>query len=255
MICSCFSASAEERFALLIGNKEYGSQVGKLRNPHKDIALIEKALQQVGFSVVSKMDLGRVEMHKQINEFIKRLSKAGSGAVGFFYYTGHGVSNPDDHSNYLIPIDIQNMEDPNVWINALPLDRILRDLERKTPNAFRIVVFDACRNELWLPNKTGVKGFEPVTAMRGTFIAFSTSPNAAASDIGEDSGPYAQALASELIRPGQDHLTLFQNVKERVISATGNTQWPWESNGLLRFYFAGKSIPPPPSPNLEVTQQ
>src|SRR5512134_2821830 len=84
MICSGFSASAEKRFALLIGNKNYGSQVGALKNPHKDIALIEKALQQVGFSVVSKKDLGRVEMHRQINEYIERLSREGPGAVGFF---------------------------------------------------------------------------------------------------------------------------------------------------------------------------
>jgi formylglycine-generating enzyme required for sulfatase activity len=239
---SSFSASAEKRFALLIGNKNYGPQVGTLKNPHKDIALIDKALQQVGFSVVSKKDLGRVEMHRQINEYIERLSKAGPGAVGFFYYVGHGVSNPYDRSNYLIPIDIQTMQDPDLWVNALPLDRLLRDLERGAPNAAHIVVFDACRNELRLPVRTGVKGFEPVTAMRGMFIAFSTSPNTAASDVGDDSGPYAQALASELIRPRQDHLTLFQNVKERVINATGGTQWPWESNGLLRFYFVDKPL-------------
>jgi formylglycine-generating enzyme required for sulfatase activity len=241
-ICSSSTASAEERFALLIGNKNYGPQVGALKNPHKDIALIDKALRQVGFSVVSKKDLGRVEMHRQINEYIERLSKVGPGAVGFFYYVGHGVSNPYDRNNYLIPIDIQNMQDPDLWINALPLDRLLRDLERGAPNAAHIVVFDACRNELRLPVRTGVKGFEPVTAMRGMFIAFSTSPNNSASDVGEDSGPYAQALASELIRPRQDHLTLFQNVKERVISATGGTQWPWESNGLLRFYFVDKPL-------------
>ena len=70
-----------------------------------------------------------------------------------------------------------------------------------------------------------------------------TSPNTSSLDIGDDSGPYAQALASEFNRTGQDHLTLFQNVKERVFSATsatGNPQRPWENNGLLkRFYFAG----------------
>jgi hypothetical protein len=51
-------------------------------------------------------------------------------------------------------------------------------------------------------------------------------------------------LASELVRLGQDHLTLFQNVKERVFSLTGNSQRPWENNGLLqRFYFNGKPAP------------
>src|ERR671932_253026 len=75
------------------------------------------------------------------------------------------------------------------------------------------------------------------------FIAFSTSPKDTASDKGENSGPYAQALASELIRPGQDHLNLFQNVKVRVFNATGG-QRPWENNGLLHLiYFAGETTP------------
>ena len=63
---------------------------------------------------MSKKDLGRVEMHRQINEFIERLSKAGPEAVGFFYYVGHGVSNPYNRNNYLIPIDISNMQDPDL---------------------------------------------------------------------------------------------------------------------------------------------
>jgi|GEM_PF-1563241 len=237
-----FSAFAEKRFALLIGNKDYEPQVGTLKNPHKDIALIDQALQQVGFSVVSRKDLGRAEIMKQIDEFAERLSNAGPGAVGFFYYVGHGVSRPRDHVNYLIPIDIQNMQDPNFWWNAIALDAILDELKRGAPNASYFVVFDACRNELRLPARSAVKGFEPMTDKNDIFIALSTSPNSSASDVGEDSSPYARALASELTRPGQDHLTLFQNVKERVFSATNNTQRPWESNGLLkRVYFAGKT--------------
>jgi caspase domain-containing protein len=74
---SSFPAFAEKRFALLIGNKNYGPQVGTLKNPYKDIALIDKALQQVGFSVVSKKDLGRTGMKREISEFVNRLSNAG----------------------------------------------------------------------------------------------------------------------------------------------------------------------------------
>ena len=58
------------------------------------------------------------------------------------------------------------------------------------------------------------------------------------------SGPYAAALAAELARPGLDHLNLFQNVKEAVLSSTGGTQQPWESNGLgRRVYLTGRPIP------------
>ena len=36
------------------------------------------------------------------------------------------------------------------------------------------------------------------------------------------------------MKPGLDHLNLFQNVKESVLASTGGVQHPWESNGLTR---------------------
>jgi hypothetical protein len=64
------------------------------------------------------------------------------------------------------------------------------------------------------------------------------------SDLEEISGSaiIAAALAAELGRPSLDHLNLFQNVKEAVLS-TGGAEQPWESNGLgRRVYLTG---PPP----------
>jgi hypothetical protein len=70
-------------------------------------------------------------------------------------------------------------------------------------------------------------------------IAFSTSPNETASDIGDTGGPYARALASELVVSGQDQLRLFQNVKRRVYGLTGKRQQPWESYGIVGEIFLG----------------
>jgi hypothetical protein len=132
------------------------------------------------------------------------------------------------------------MQDTNVWWNAVPLDDILKELEKGAPKAANIVVFDACRNELLVPEKNGVKGFEPIAEKKGLLIAFATSPNTSASDQGVGGGYYARALSTELVKPGQDQMHLFHNVRRRVFSASGNNQWPWDSNGLLEaIYLAG----------------
>jgi hypothetical protein len=82
------------------------------------------------------------------------------------------------------------------------------------------------------------KGWRPLAEQQGMFIAFFSAPGKTASDHGEKSGPYAAALAVELMKPGLDHLDLFQNVKEAVLESTGGVQHPWESNGLThRVYF------------------
>src|SRR5262249_55982291 len=103
------------------------------------------------------------------------------------------------------------------------------------------VVFDACRNELQLPTKATSKGLIPVAEQEGLLVAYASSPGRTASDRGDKSGGYAAALAAELLRPGLDHLNLFQNVKETVLASTNGLQQPWESNGLSRrVYLTGQ---------------
>jgi S1-C subfamily serine protease len=236
------AANAEKRIALLVGNAGYAPAVGPLKNPHNDIALLEAALKDVGFEVMTAKDAGRRAILSAVNRFATTLNAAGSDALGFFYYSGHGLARAEDHSNYLIPTDVTDTEGSDFWFDTVPLDTVIGMLENGAPNAAKFVVFDACRNELRLPTRTTLKGFVPVREKNGVFIAFSTEPNASASDRGTASGPYAKLLAEELTRPGQDHLTLFQNVKEGVFRATEQRQVPWESNGLLkRIFFAGKS--------------
>ena len=111
------------------------------------------------------------------------------------------------------------------------------------------MVFDACRNELKLPDKTATKGFLPVQTLRGMFVAFASEFGRTASDLGDKSGPYAAALASELMKPGLSHLDLFQNVKEAVARETGGRQSPWELNGLSQRVRLGPAVAsPPPAP-------
>jgi uncharacterized caspase-like protein len=46
------AALAEKRMALLIGNETYTGEIGRLANPHSDVALLEQALKGLGFEVV-----------------------------------------------------------------------------------------------------------------------------------------------------------------------------------------------------------
>jgi len=40
---------AEARIALLIGNESYATEIGRLANPHNDVALLGQALKGLGF--------------------------------------------------------------------------------------------------------------------------------------------------------------------------------------------------------------
>jgi hypothetical protein len=79
-------------------------------------------------------------------------------------------------------------------------------------------------------------------------IAYATAPRKTASDVGDDGGPYAMALAEELMKPGIEAVTMFRNVQLRVKQTIG--QNPGLSfPSLPAVYFAGTK----PPENVELT--
>ena len=109
---------AEKRIALLIGNQSYTSEIGRLANPHNDIALLEKTLKSLGFEVSTVRDAGLAALHQAVNSHTRRVRVAGPNAVGFFYYSGHAAA--DAGINYLIPVDVRLAEDTELWEVAAP---------------------------------------------------------------------------------------------------------------------------------------
>jgi len=237
--------SDEKRFALLIGNQAYDTSVGVLRNPHNDIELVARALEKQGFEILPLLkDARRSSILGAVRELTRRLSAAGPRPIGFLYYSGHGAAEKDTNINYLIPIDARDPGTTTFWDESVKLDDIMRLLDGAR-GAIKFVIFDACRNELQLQTRDTSKGLVPIIEQQGYFVAYASAPGRTASDRGERSGPYAAALALELGRQGLDHLNLFQNVKETVMSSTGGAQLPWESNGLSRrIYLTGEPTTP-----------
>jgi uncharacterized caspase-like protein len=194
-----------------------------------------------GFEVLQTIkDAKRTAILGAVRDLVRRLNAAGAGAIGFIYYSGHGAAEKDTNINYLIPVDAKEPGTAAFWDESVKLDDVLRLLDGARAAA-KFIVFDACRSELQLPTKDTTKGLVPVAEQQGMFIAYASAPGHTASDRGQGNGPYAAALAAELRKPGLDHLNLFQNVKEDVLTSTGGTQQPWESNGLgRRVYLTGQ---------------
>ncbi|MFM9849790.1 MAG: caspase family protein [Hyphomicrobiaceae bacterium] len=231
--------------ALLIGNKGYTAKVGPLENPHNDVDLVEAALRKVGFKVTVLKDVPYKQMDIALKRYATEVRRAGRGALSFFYYSGHGASNPETQLNYLIPVDVADADDDKVWFESLQQTTIIDLLANQAPAATHYLVFDACRNELNVsgPNAKALgteKGFVPVADTSGLLIAYSTAPKRTASDAGDGGGPYAKVLASEMIKPNIEAVTMFRNVQLKVKQSIG--QDPWLSfPSLPEVYFAGRS--------------
>jgi uncharacterized caspase-like protein len=73
--------------------ESYTSAIGRLANPHNDVALLEGKLKEIGFDVYVVRDAGLVALTRAVNGYARRIQAAGPGTIAFFYYSGHGASD------------------------------------------------------------------------------------------------------------------------------------------------------------------
>jgi uncharacterized caspase-like protein len=132
-------ARAQKKFSLLIGNQAYAPVMGVLKNPHNDVAALEKALKQIGFDVTTIIDASFSQLNRAVNAHVRKLSTVPEGAVGFFYYSAHGAQNKDTGVNYLIPIDVDTV-DAELWDASVRLKGIMDSLKDNAPNATHFIV-------------------------------------------------------------------------------------------------------------------
>jgi hypothetical protein len=159
-------------------------------------------------------------MDAAIKRHAAAVRREGQGTVSLLYYSGHGAADPDTRTNYLIPVDVAEADDADLWNVSLNLNTIVEGLRTQSPEATHYVVFDACRNELKLTRKgtkaLTEKGFVPIAYTPGVMVAYATAPGRTAADTGNGGGPYARALADELVKPGIEAMTMFRRVVLRV---------------------------------------
>jgi carboxyl-terminal processing protease len=247
-------ADAEPRVALVIGNSAYQAGLPPLPNPANDARLMAKTLKGIGFDVVEAEDANQLTMKKAIADFGNRLTAAGNTATGLFYYAGHGVQVAG--VNYLIPVDAQIQKEADVDLAAVQADSVLSQMNFAGA-AVNIVILDACRdNPLRAASRGMTRGLAEIKSTpRGTFIAYSTAPGSTAQDGNGADSPYTMALADALTKPGLSIGDVFQDVRTKVLAATGNQQITWDANSLTgQYYFrpaeqVASVTPPTPTPD------
>lgn len=239
-------ARAEEaRIALVIGNTAYdGDPLERLPNATKDARLISDVLSQAGFEVIELPDADRARMLIAIKDFRRRLEDAGPGAVGLFYFAGHGLQSYG--VNYLLATDAPVEKPADISRYGFEADDVLRAMLRGGADT-NIVILDACR-----PNhvakilrpvaRAGLREIDArgVDPERSVLIAYSTGLGETAADGEYENGPYATALAENLLTPNLSVEALFRRVRAQMVK--NGSQKPWESNAMLRgFAFVGEA--------------
>ena len=216
----------EQRVALVIGNGAYKNAT-PLANPPNDAQLMAETLTTLGFRLVGGAALVNADkpaMENAIREFGRLLR---GGAVGLFYYAGHGVQI--NEKNHLIPVSANIGDEADVQWELVSVESVL-DTMRFARNRLNIVILDACRNNPFVGRgvRSVASGLAQVTAPAGTVISYATQPgNLALDGKGARNSPYTTALAAAMRKPGLSVFDTFNEVGLMVKAATGGQQQPW----------------------------
>src|SRR4051812_25518005 len=80
------TAKDDRRVALVVGNSSYAE--APLRNSVNDARAMARVLRDQGFDVILRENVGRQAFETAIVDFGEKLDQ---GAIGLFYYAGHGL--------------------------------------------------------------------------------------------------------------------------------------------------------------------
>lgn len=228
---SSFEPGERPRVALVVGNSRY--QQAPLINPKHDAQDISKALDQLGFDVITAMDVDQRHFDQAIKKFGRRLQP---GGVALFYYAGHALQVAGQ--NYMVPIKSGIERQSDVRYKAVNVGQVLGEMEL-AENSLNIVVMDACRdNPLPRSFRSGQRGLARMDGPKGTIIAYATSPGSVASDGAGRNGVYTKYLLKYMNQSGLSVEEVFKKVLQGVDKETDGHQIPWLSSSFTGdFYF------------------
>lgn len=232
------AGNSVEKYALVIGNRDYLARQASLPNAVNDANLIAKSLHTLGFKVTQRQNLKRADFFSVVDEFAGQLPE---GATALVYYAGHGMQIGG--GNYLTPVDMAVTSEQTVHVKSYPLKALLDKLAG-TKSAVNIVILDACRNNPFQPQSAARYrsfsdlGLARTQAPRGTLIAYSTSPGQLAADGAGSNSVYSASLARQLAASERELEEIFKRVSSEVRKSTLDDQIPWYESSLTeRYYF------------------
>ena len=235
-------ADASQRYALVIGNISYDSQL--LLNPRNDAIDMAKQLQTMGYEIFGggpALDLDRISIERTIRSFARSLPR---NANALFYFAGHGVSTSDD--NYLIPVQHKLEFLEQLPDRAVSLKSTVELFKNSNPEGINVVLLDACRDSPLESNyRSNSKGLQKLNDIpRGVFIGYAADSGQVAEDGAGRNGTYT----GELLKVMQDHPSVIievahKKVASSVFEKTGGKQFPVSENkvyGDWCFGFCGE---------------
>lgn len=227
--------------ALAVGNDSYTK--APLTNAANDARTVQRTLAELGWDTALVTNGTRQQVEQAVAAFA---GKIGPGDEAVFFYAGHGIQV--EGLNYLIPVDFDAQDETDAKYRAVSAEWVLEKMSRAGAR-LSVMILDACRDNPFRASRSAGGGLAQIQAAKGSLIAFATAPGSTAADNPRGAnGLFTAQLVEALRKPGLTHDDVFNDVRERVVAASGGRQVPWVSSSVIgRFRFNLRAAPPAPA--------
>lgn len=225
------AVASDTKVALVVGNSRYKSQ--PLKNPGNDARAVAAKLKGLGFDVILRENLGIGQIGGALREFRTKLKP---GAVGLFFYAGHGLQVKG--VNYLPAVDAEIASEEDVPRASLNVNEVLGLME-EAKTRLNLVFLDACRDNPYARGfRSSAGGLAKLEAPSGTLISFATRPGSVAADAGTgNNGLYTENLLAAMDQPGLAIEQVLKRVVGGVKQASKGKQEPWMEGSIEGEFF------------------
>ena len=220
------SSHLNKRVALVIGNFDYKNR--PLKNPKADAEDMRDFLHEANFEIIYLENASLNEMRIGFSRFNEKLK---SSDVGLIYYSGHGIEHKG--RNYLLPVNFNIIDEDEIPRQSLDISTIV-DKVSKVERKVNIFIIDACRSSFVATKSRSItQGLQKMDGVKGTILAFSTSPGNVAEDGNGRNSPYTKHLLRSMATPGRKIEDVFKETARNVELETVGRQVPWFNSSLL----------------------
>jgi lipoprotein NlpI len=236
------TATAADRFALVIGNAKYPDADAPLKEPINDARAIADELKRDGFTVEVGENLTGDGMHRAFERLYGHIKP---GSVALIFFSGFGIQS--NRQSFMIPVDAQIWTEPDVRRDGVSLEVVLGEINNRGAGV-KIALIDASRrNPFERRFRSFSAGLAPVIAPNGTLVMYSAALSSVISDNGGDHSLFVQELLKEIRVPDLMAEETLNRTRVGVTRASRGEQVPWISSSLAEdFSFLPGARPPGP---------
>ena len=229
--------AAESRVALVIGNSNY--DVGELPTSQDNATDVKKALEELGFEVISLYNGNHKQTRDIINDFRERMKYSD---VSLFYYSGFAMQS--DGIDYIIPTGADIRKEEHLKSSAINISDILKNEKSNSiqdGNNIKIVIFDASY-ETPFEKQSNIqsRGLSKIDInnIDNAIVVYSAEPNKVANISDSKYSFFTESLLENIFSNQEIH-KMFDNVVEEVLNKTNQTQRPYIDSTIKDgFYIA-----------------